>query len=557
MFRLALPESSLPHRTARRLSGCPRALRRKRVQVAGVLLLFAVAAFLGGAAIAPADDEVGMFEVHEWSIWVADPTMDQANALAPYSSAMPGMVETERTRIAQPAKISPVHVLTMHGEPAPDVEAEVRLQSGRFLAHWPPAERKNNRLRWFEIALTKDLPDDTRVATVDPQHWFDRARKLDSHYLKQGARAEKFITYDIEAPLTLELKLKSDGEKYGIVNLSNHALLDLWVSVPSPAGRRIGRVALVPPAAGATPTGAPAGSPPSVVPGGIRPGGALQPGVGGAAVETKAEAVETKKDEDKAESDKAGADKKESDKVEAKPDAAAATAVEVPAGSTLPAIETPAQPSAEGAAAQPVATPEQVIDVAMTGLLAADSQEMTDLKAAFQQELVAAGLTTQEAELAASMATEGLFNSDELVVLYRLPPEIMEEKVPLIFYPSALRTVRVPLVLVRNLDPRISDEVRDLVLKLGAEAYPEREAAEKRLRELGRLAVPALKEALASTDVEIAYRAERILLAQNESIDLPVPAAAPAAGVQAVPAAAGAAGVAVPAVITAPAVKGG
>jgi hypothetical protein len=46
-----------------------------------------------------------------------------------------------------------------------------------------------------------------------------------------------------------------------------------------------------------------------------------------------------------------------------------------------------------------------------------------------------------------------------------------------------------------------------------------REAAEKRLLELGRLAVPALKVALKSSDLEVAFRAERILLAQNEKLE--------------------------------------
>ena len=47
----------------------------------------------------------------------------------------------------------------------------------------------------------------------------------------------------------------------------------------------------------------------------------------------------------------------------------------------------------------------------------------------------------------------------------------------------------------------------------------QREKAEKRLGELGRLAVPNLKTVLNNADPEVAYRAERILLAQNEKID--------------------------------------
>ena len=77
--------------------------------------------------------------------------------------------------------------------------------------------------------------------------------------------------------------------------------------------------------------------------------------------------------------------------------------------------------------------------------------------------------------------------------------------------------------------------------------YALREAADKRLRELGRLAIPALKECLTSPDLEVVLRAERMLLALNESIDPPQPNNQPAQGAAAVPAVAAPQAVAVPA----------
>ena len=69
--------------------------------------------------------------------------------------------------------------------------------------------------------------------------------------------------------------------------------------------------------------------------------------------------------------------------------------------------------------------------------------------------------------------------------------------------------------------PPLDDQhdVERLVTNLGAADYAERETAEKRLLELGRLAVPALKSALKSSDAEVQFRAERLLLAQNEKVD--------------------------------------
>jgi hypothetical protein len=86
-------------------------------------------------------------------------------------------------------------------------------------------------------------------------------------------------------------------------------------------------------------------------------------------------------------------------------------------------------------------------------------------------------------------------------------------------------------LVIRNIDPGLEGQVAGLIAQLGAEDYPQREAAETRLVELGRLAVPALKQALTSADLEVVYRAERMLLKLNEPLD-----SSAAAGVEAQPA---------------------
>jgi hypothetical protein len=43
--------------------------------------------------------------------------------------------------------------------------------------------------------------------------------------------------------------------------------------------------------------------------------------------------------------------------------------------------------------------------------------------------------------------------------------------------------------------------------------------AEQKLRDLGRMALPALKEAIKSPDPERVLRAERLLIRQNERAD--------------------------------------
>ena len=75
------------------------------------------------------------------------------------------------------------------------------------------------------------------------------------------------------------------------------------------------------------------------------------------------------------------------------------------------------------------------------------------------------------------------------------------------------------LVLCFKVDPLIRDQVQKLVEQLGDNAYAKREDAETKLRDLGRMAIPALKEAAKGSDPERVMRSERLLLRQNEKLD--------------------------------------
>jgi hypothetical protein len=151
--------------------------------------------------------------------------------------------------------------------------------------------------------------------------------------------------------------------------------------------------------------------------------------------------------------------------------------------------------------------------------LASGDPRLAEVRQSLAASLRQQGLSDGEVELLLSIAAPALFESDALTMLVRLPPKAIEERAPLETYPPAAKLVRVALMLVRNIDPGLKNEVAGLVERLGAAAYVEREAAETRLLELGRLAVPALKAVLSSADPEVAFRAERILLSQGLPID--------------------------------------
>lgn len=432
-------------------------------------IVFGVVSILG-VARSPAQDEDAKIQAHEWSFWIVDPTLDQANHLAAYASLMPILVDTDRSRVVDKSPFSPLGMVALYGENCADAEVDYRIQSGRFLAHWPPGEKKNNRLRWIEMVASDQPNAEGRFSDADEKHWFHRARELGSLSLKKANRNERFLAYDAELAFSVPLKLAASGDNFRVGNIATHPLFDVLILAPSPDGLRWGRLDVLPQE------------------------NTLAPGVAEAAAgKVVKEVVSTAVD-------------------------AAAEALKNALGTT------PAAP-AEGAPATPAAPAEPVtgVEITMSAPLKSDDPELGKAKDSLTQSLVKAGLNQKEAELFVSIYSGPIFSTSEVIVLCRLPVEVIEQKLPLTVYPTPTKTVRVPIVLVRNIDPKIKDEVARLVVELGNDEFGKREAAEKRLLELGRLAVPALKAALASTDLETAFRAERLLLKQNESIDTPNP----------------------------------
>ncbi len=94
----------------------------------------------------------------------------------------------------------------------------------------------------------------------------------------------------------------------------------------------------------------------------------------------------------------------------------------------------------------------------------------------------------------------------------------IDETVLLDVFPPPKKMVRTALLVIHGVDPRLQDRARVLVQQLGDKSYKARESAENRLAEMGPVAVPALEDALINKDVEIVFRAERLLLRLNRSV---------------------------------------
>ena len=438
------------------------------------------------ASIAQAADPIPL-EIHEWSLWIVDPTHSQTNAKDQYPNTLPVFIESNRSRLSGRAenRPSPLSILTFYGEPATGVEVELELAANsRFCSHWPPAETKTKRARWLDLAFTAAVDPAARITAAEDDSWVNRARQLpDALFVRRETRSERFLCYDVETGWAPQVKLTGGPDSYQVENLDKNVVDDLFICAPAGDKYRIGR---------------------------------LKQLAGKIGVPEK--------------------DKKPAEKPAAE-DAAAAT----PASGTVFGLQLQVAGGAQlvlaaGAEAQPAAVPAETkaaeekkaedkpapvtVEVTLSEPLSPDSEQyLAETQTALKTVLVDAGLRPAEADLFLSMYADQIFKAKEMVVLFRLPGVAIEEQFPLVSYPDAKRIIRVPLVLMRNVDPKMQGGLKDLVARLGDASFQERDNAEKKLRDSGRLAVPLLKEALSNEDPEIVVRVERLLLGQNESID--------------------------------------
>jgi hypothetical protein len=132
--------------------------------------------------------------------------------------------------------------------------------------------------------------------------------------------------------------------------------------------------------------------------------------------------------------------------------------------------------------------------------------------------LVAQGLREDVVKLLLEQYGPVLFEPKELIVLVHLSRTAIDEAVLLDVFPPPKKMVRTALLVVYGVDPRLQDRARGLVQQLGDQSPKARESAEARLFEMGPVAVPVLEDALKDKDIEIVFRAERLLLKLNRQV---------------------------------------
>lgn len=493
-----------------------------------LVVAFALAAAWGGVALV-AEEPKGKFEVHDLSLWILEPGSQQANLRTAYPSGLPATVSSSRTAPsdATARRVGPVNLITFYRAPTANLDVDLRTKAGTFLAHWPAGESLPNRLRWSGMPgldLVEAIEDASELAFVDSEHWIRKAREGQALFVRRGARAERFLAYDVELNLPPPIRLEGGPDKFKVINTSGATLHDVLISRGTPAGRRVAWLDVLPaskPAAPAEPA-KPA-----------KPATAAADVFGdGKAPATAAPAVD--KPADPAAAEKAQAAAAEKEKLKAENRAAAKRFLERNLKPKRAAAPT-AAPAAAPAAA-PTTPPATGVEVTLSDPLPEGAEETAaKTTGTLTERMSRAGLNAHEIELFLENYRSLFFEGDAVVVACRLDAGAIDEKIPLSVFPEPAKIVRVAMVLMRNADPQLGNEVDRLVAQLGEPKFSAREAAQKRLMELGPLAFSALNKALNNSDLEIVIRAERILLFQNQT---PNPQAQPKPGAPAAPAAA-------------------
>jgi hypothetical protein len=514
-------------------------------------------------------------EVEEWSIWVTNPALTASNGTRVYKNAMASVVGTSRPKfdekeLAGKFPIAPISVVQFFGEPTKDVDIELRVKKGTFLAHWPPATERGGRLQWFKSNLWAAPPPTTPPSYLPETHWFQKLRSDESaRYLSRESQFERFVAYDAELAISTPVKLRGGPDEFTVQNLTARKLLDVAIIAPTDAGYRVGWLDELP-----------------------------------AAAEKADDAPKKKKD------DEAAKKKTEAQKAEAvfqdsgdKPKAPEMPPLPAEGDATVraqvdPVLNRPVTVAVEKAPRKDVldliasqarlryelddraiakaqvkigelmslnaaglAARDALADVlgpiglsyrvTTTGVLFITTAERLAEDAnkkgsaiegppikltlsqplkpsnpsyreltsdAYLRRLTGRGLRESVAKFLIEQYGSSLFEPGELIVLAHFSRDAIDDLVLLDVFPAPKKMTRVAAMVVHGIDPRLQDRARSLVLELGDRSPGKRDSAEARLFAMGPAAVPVLEDALTQKDIEIVFRAERLLMRLNRPV---------------------------------------
>jgi hypothetical protein len=557
-----------------------RVLRASLLRSSGLLVAFCLGASCAALAADDKDKAQSPLEVYEWSVWVGNPAQTTLNAARIYKNTMPGVVGTSRPKFEEKElttkfPVSPVSVVQFFGEPCRDIDVDLRAKKGSFLSHWPGSKEHTGRLQWFGSELSASPPANIPQSYLPPEHWLTKLRDdKSSLFLKYESHFERFIAYDAEVALPIPLKIRGGPDEYTLQNLTGRRLLDVAIIAPADNGFRVGWLDELPTGAAEKKdedkpkkTDEPkektaekkakedkekaealfrdADKPKEQEPQPL-------PAEGDATVRARVDqvlnrpvvvAVEQAPRRDvldlitgqvriRYELDdrtlaKEQIDLTQSMKLQANGIAARDALAEVLGNVGLSYrvteegklfITTAARLAEDSEKKGGVIEGPPVKVVVSPVRKASDSSYPELTRDALTRRLTGQGLRDDVVQTLLAQYGKVLFEPGELIVIAHLSREAIDEAVLLDVFPPPKKLVRSALLVIHGVDPRLQDRARTLVQQLGDLSPKTRESAEARLLEIGPVAVPVLEDALTNKDVEIVFRAERLLLRLNRQV---------------------------------------
>jgi hypothetical protein len=455
-------------------------------------------------------------------------------------------------KLADSDQPSPVGVIRLIGSADSKVDVSISSKDGSFLGSWPKAEERDKQLLWRDLSISAKPSDDPQL--VAPTHWFNALRSVDSAYLSLAhGGADRFLLYDLEQPYTSPLKVKATGDfKFEVSNQTGSPLHDLTLyqanrsvrvgEVPPSAhpvmNRPIARVDLLAARLGikVSPVSADRDRARNfsyqqntgLFIDEILPSGAASNKLRSTDILVNVDGYPLNSADDltahlsgekvKFLLSRGGhlayltvplaplPAQEQEGKTAATTMPIATTAPTPTTGPTTAAAPTTA--STAMAKTTPAATTQA--DTAYQ-LIAAPTTQPTDLADSWKPTITGAGIDPADAAIIMRVISKYAFDPHRLTAVYRMDNAEMDRMLPIEVVPQPAKISRFAVVIVINADPGAGTIVDDLIKQLGDEDWTRRDAAYNALASMGPAAQAKLNAAKNNTDLEIAWRAERLL----------------------------------------------
>lgn len=475
--------------------------------------------------------------------------------------------------------LAPISLVQFFGQECRDVDVDLRVKKGTLLSHWPPGTERSGRVQWFGSNLGATPPAGIPQGYIPEAHWFQKMRGGEpALFLKHETHLERFVAYDVELSMPVPIKIRGGPDDYTLQNLTDRRLRDVAVIAPAEGGFRVGWLDDLPTAAPEKkePEPKPKGPAESAE----KEKAKAEEKTKAVFQEAEAKIREDGKDKEEkipplpAEADadirarvdqvlnrpvtvtveqasrrevldlvlgqvRLGYDLDEKTLAKAEVDLSQTMEMKASGVSARDAladvlgapglsyrindearlfITTAARLAEESGSKGKVIEGPPVKLVMSQPLKPSDPSYRERTRDALARRLAGQGLRIDLSRLLIDQNGPALFEPGELIVLAHLSREAVDDAVLLDVFPPPRKLVRVALMVVHGVDPRLQDRARLMVQQLGDSSPRTRETAEGRLFELGSVAVPALEDALTNKDVEIVFRAERLLLRLNRAV---------------------------------------